>query len=179
MPTSLKHGRVLLRPWRQDAADVAALIDIAQCAHVQAWLKDWIGVEAWAAPWIEGQAWRHEMAMPEQEFMGWAITVPPSDTPVGFINTGGDETDHKGLSLGYALHEDALHRGIATDAVLALCAYVFDRWDFDEMLANVQVANTASAAVLKRAGFEWFENRLTELNGLDEPVLCGWYRKRK
>lgn len=175
----LGYGQVLLRPWRQDETDTRALIDIAQGAHVQEWLKDWAGVEEWAGRWIEGQAWRHEKAMPQEEFMGWAITIPPSDTPIGFINLGGDETDHKALSLGYALHEDALHKGIATEAVLALCAYVFDRWGVDEMFASVRVENEASAAVLKRAGFEWFETRPTEVSGYDQDVLCAWYRKRK
>lgn len=175
----LKYGRALLRPWNQDEADIMALIGIAQCAHVQKWLTDWIGVEEWAAPWIEGQAWRHEKALPEQEFMSWAITVPPSNVPIGFINLGGDETDHVGVSLGYALHEDALHKGLATEAVLALCAYAFDRWGFDEILASVQVENEASSAVLKRAGFEWTDTRLTRLNGHDYDVLCAWYKKKK
>lgn len=81
--------------------------------------------------------------------------------------------------MGYALHENALHKGFATEAVLALSAYVFEHWAFDELYANARVENGASRAVLERAGFVYLDTRLTLLNGDDEETLCAWYVKRK
>ncbi len=173
----IAHGSVCLRPWLQD--DAEALIGITQCAHVHVWLKDWANVDEWATQWIEGQKWRHEKGDPEREFMSWAITVPPSDLPVGVINLGGDETAHRGVSLGYFLHTDALHKGYATEAVLALCRYVFDRWDFVEILASVRVENAPSRAVLERAGFVFMKTVPMRLSGYEQEVSCAWYGKAR
>ena len=175
--SNINHGNVCLRPWRVE--DAGHLIAIAKCAHVQAWLKDWDDVEAWATPWIEGQARHHEKDNPEADFMSWAITVSPSGEPIGCINFGGDEMDHRGVSLGYFLHEDALHKGYATEAVEALCQYAFEHWDYSEIFANAREDNGASRAVLERAGFELLDIRSTQLPGYEGDMPCAWYVIRK
>lgn len=175
--STMEYANVRLRPWRP--GDAEELIAIAKCAHVQAWLQDWADVEEWAEPWIKGQAWRHELGAPLQEFMSWAITAPPSDKPIGMISVGGDDMDKEGVSIAYFLHEDALHKGYASQAAEAMVRYTFSRWDFPEIWASVQEENQASRAVLERTGFSLSHSSPTVFPGFDEAVSCAWYVRKR
>lgn len=61
--------------------------------------------------------------------------------------------------VGYWLGEAYWGRGIATDAVRAVTAYAFERFDLVRIHAEVFARNVASARVLEKAGFA-LEGRL-------------------
>jgi RimJ/RimL family protein N-acetyltransferase len=57
------------------------------------------------------------------------------------------------VELGYSICPEHRGRGIATEVVLALVAHAFTHGAVDRVRAHVAIDNTASIAVLRRAGF--------------------------
>ena len=56
--------------------------------------------------------------------------------------------------LGYYVGEDDWGKGIATQAVLAICSYLFENTDILRIFAEPFAYNLASCRVLEKAGFE-------------------------
>lgn len=72
---------------------------------------------------------------------------------VGSINLQPDDDNpHKG-EVGYYLGQEGAGHGYATEAVVTLSEYAFDTLGYEELYAEVVLANEPSAHVLARAGY--------------------------
>jgi RimJ/RimL family protein N-acetyltransferase len=60
--------------------------------------------------------------------------------------------EHRGAEVGYVLHPDAQGRGLATEGTRAMLALAFDVLGVHRVIARIDAANSASAAVLRRLG---------------------------
>jgi RimJ/RimL family protein N-acetyltransferase len=79
----------------------------------------------------------------------WAITVPPSDRPIGTISCRmhGAEVD-----FGYVLHRAFWGRGLATEAARAVVGWLATLDHVARIRATCDAANVASARVLEKSG---------------------------
>lgn len=67
-----------------------------------------------------------------------------------------------GLELGYWVHRDFVHRGVATSAVRRLVELAFADPAIDRAEIHHDAANGASAGVARAAGFRHVEDRADE-----------------
>ena len=98
---------------------------------------------------------RHRALLAEQEAGAGAyyLLVAEDGSVLGRFNlffvTGGTGT----ANLGYRVAEQAAGRGVATAAVLDMCALAADRHGLRTLRAATSHENVASARVLAKAGF--------------------------
>ena len=76
----------------------------------------------------------------------------PEALPIGNAVLGLE--GQRAASLGYALRRDTWGNGYAGDITALLCGFAFDTLGLHRLAARVDPANTASARVLTRAGFQ-------------------------
>lgn len=136
---------VTLRPWRtDDAADLAAAIGNPR---VQANLRDGLPL-----PYTEADALDYiaYAAHPEH----YAFAIDADGRAVGSIAvTRGGNIHRRTGELGYYLAEPYWHRGIATEAVRQMTAWVFSHTDLLRVYAEPFSGNCASRRVLEKAGY--------------------------
>lgn len=90
----------------------------------------------------------------EEETFAFAITV--DDRVVGSIGVFRQGNIHRQTAeLGYYIAEEYWGKGIMTDAVRHICAYIFDKSDIIRIYAEPFAYNTASCRVLEKAGFQY------------------------
>lgn len=90
----------------------------------------------------------------ENDTFAFAITV--GGKAVGSIGVFRQENIHKQTAeLGYYIAEEHWGKGIMTEAVKQICAYVFDRSDIIRIYAEPFAYNSASCRVLEKAGFQY------------------------
>ena len=86
------------------------------------------------------------------------------------------DTIHK-ISVGYRLLEKCWGRGIATEALGLLILYLYDETDIEIITASTMIENQASAAVLRKNGFDLVSSGVGEDWGYAEPTLADkWIR---
>lgn len=56
------------------------------------------------------------------------------------------------LEIGWRLHPDVWHRGLATEAAVRMCDFAFETFDIAELLAVRHPDNVASGQVMQRLG---------------------------
>lgn len=90
----------------------------------------------------------------ENEVFAFAITA--DDKVIGSIGVFRQGNIHRQTAeLGYYIAEEYWGRGIMTQAVKQICAYVFDRSDIIRIYAEPFAHNAASCRVLEKAGFQY------------------------
>ena len=139
-----------IRKWElTDAKDLAAAISNEK---VQDNLRDGLPY-----PYTEQDGVEFISAMlsaNEEETFAFAITV--NDRVVGSIGVFRQGNIHRQTAeLGYYIAEAYWGRGIMTDAVRQICAYVFDKSDIIRIYAEPFAYNIASCRVLEKAGFQY------------------------
>lgn len=139
-----------IRKWElTDAKDLAAAISNEK---VQDNLRDGLPY-----PYTEQNGMEFISAMlsaNEEETFAFAITV--DDRVVGSIGVFRQGNIHRQTAeLGYYIAEEYWGRGIMTDAVRQICAYVFDKSDIIRIYAEPFAYNMASCRVLEKAGFQY------------------------
>lgn len=139
-----------IRKWElTDAKDLAAAISNEK---VQDNLRDGLPY-----PYTERDGVEFISAMlsaNEEETFAFAITV--DDRVVGSIGVFRQGNIHRQTAeLGYYIAEAYWGRGIMTDAVRQICAYVFDKSDIIRIYAEPFAYNIASCRVLEKAGFQY------------------------
>ncbi len=95
------------------------------------------------------------------------ITDPPLDSAIASASEciGGigmipqEDINRLGAEIGYWLGRPFWGKGIATKAVRAFTAWIFENFSFVRLYANTFSSNLASAWVLEKAGFR-LEGRL-------------------
>lgn len=90
----------------------------------------------------------------EDDTFAFAITV--DNKVIGSIGVFRQENIHKRTAeLGYYIAEEYWGKGIMTEAVKQICAYVFDTSDMIRIYAEPFAHNSASIRVLEKAGFQY------------------------
>ena len=83
---------------------------------------------------------------------------------------------HK-ISVGYRLLESCWGRGIATEALQLMVAYLYDETDIEIITASTMTENQASANVLRKNGFSLVVHAAEEDWGYERPALADkWIR---
>ena len=83
---------------------------------------------------------------------------------------------HK-VSVGYRLREKYWGKGIATEALSLMVSYLYGQMDIEIITASTMVENRASAAVLKKNGFNLVSPAAEEDWGYDTPTAADkWIR---
>lgn len=90
----------------------------------------------------------------ENETFAFAITL--DGKVIGSIGVFRQGNIHRQTAeLGYYIAEEYWGRGIMTEAVKQICAYVFEKSDMIRIYAEPFAYNTASCRVLEKAGFRY------------------------
>ena len=83
---------------------------------------------------------------------------------------------HK-ISVGYRLPERCWGRGIASEALRMMIAYLCEETDIEIITASTMVENQASANVLRKNGFEMVVHAVGEDWGYPAPTIADkWIR---
>ena len=102
----------------------------------------------------------------------WSFIEPDSGEIVGAgciqnLRRGGDEPDAScPLEIGWRLRRDRWHRGLATEAAVAMAEFAFTQLQADVLYAVCDPRNLASFAVMQRLGMrlrgteQWYERPL-------------------
>ena len=86
------------------------------------------------------------------------------------------EEIHK-ISVGYRLLKRFWGQGIATEALSLMVNYLYNETDIEIITASTMIENSASAAVLKKNGFDLVVHAVPEDWGYDEPTITDkWIR---
>ena len=113
---------------------------------------------------VENIVAESERLFVEQGYGLWAICQPDADDLLG---CGGYWEFHEPpqLELILSLSPRYWHQGFATEAANLLIDHAFVELEFDEVLASMDVPNTASLQLIDRLGFEY--SRRTRAGGLE------------
>ena len=125
-------------------------------------ISDWITVIPFPYTEADADHWLAYVAaetVKQDRAVSWAIR-DPSGRLVGGIGFDGLRVGatHR-AQLGYWLAKPFWGRGIATQAVGAVCAFAFADLGLTRIVARVLEGNAASARVLEKTGFQ-LESRL-------------------
>lgn len=139
-----------IRKWElSDATDLAAALSNKK---VQDNLRDGLPY-----PYTEQDGTDYISAMlsaDENETFAFAITV--DEKVIGSIGIFRQGNIHRQTAeLGYYIAEEYWGRGIMTEAIRQICAYVFEKSDIIRIYAEPFAYNAASCRVLEKAGFQY------------------------
>ena len=139
-----------IRKWElSDATDLAAALSNKK---IQDNLRDGLPY-----PYTEQDGTDYISAMlsaDENEIFAFAIKV--DEKLVGSIGIFRQGNIHRQTAeLGYYIAEEYWGRGIMTEAVRQICAYVFEKSDIIRIYAEPFAYNAASCRVLEKAGFQY------------------------
>lgn len=139
-----------IRKWEvTDAKDLAAALSNGK---IQENLRDGLPY-----PYTEQDGADYIAAMlsaDENETFAFAITA--DGKVIGSIGVFRQGNIHRQTAeLGYYIAEEYWGRGIMTEAVKQICAYVFDKSDMIRIYAEPFAHNAASCRVLEKAGFHY------------------------
>lgn len=83
----------------------------------------------------------------------WKITDREKGEALGAIGMNNYQQQHNRAEIGYWLLPEHWGRGIITEALEAMVAYLFKEWRLHRIEAVVEAGNRNSSKVLERAGF--------------------------
>jgi RimJ/RimL family protein N-acetyltransferase len=142
----IQLSRCTLRPWR--AGDRDSLVRHADNRNVWLNMRDRFPHPYTAA---DARAWIKRSSA-ERPFTTLAIEV--DGAAVGGVGIQpGTDVFRRSAEIGYWLGEPFWGRGIATEALRAMTAYAFERFDICRLEAGVFDWNPASARVLEKNGY--------------------------
>lgn len=144
--------------------------------------------EAGVRRWLPSQVYRDEAhAASVLQFLvsQYRADLDPGTSPcvLGIeLKATRELVGHVGLSplegnaeVGFAVQQSHQGRGIATEAVRALCQWADARFPHTRIVGVVARDNIASRRVLLRAGFEPGAERTMRFQGLEQPVVVFAY----
>ena len=139
-----------IRKWKlSDAEDLAAALSNTK---IQNNLRDGLPY-----PYTEkdGTEYITDMLSADED-QTFAFAVTADSKVVGSIGVFRQENIHRQtVELGYYIAEEYWGKGIMTEAVKQICAYVFDKSDMIRIFAEPFAYNAASCRVLEKAGFQY------------------------
>jgi ribosomal-protein-alanine N-acetyltransferase len=138
--------RCTLRPWRR--GDEASLVRHADNRNVSRNLKD-----RFPSPYTAADA-REWIAHASAQAPPTSLAIVVDGAAVGGVGIElGTDVFRRSAEIGYWLGEPFWGRGIATEALRAMTAYAFERFDICRLEAGVFDWNPASARVLEKNGY--------------------------
>ncbi len=145
---TIRTERLLLREWREsDLADFFAYASVPGVGECAGWAH-------------------HESVAQSQEILDMFIrekktfAIVLSDGKVigslgvEYLDKALAAVTQKGRELGYVLSRDYWGRGLMTEAVRAVIAYLFDTLDYDFVTCGHFLSNDRSRRVIEKCGFE-------------------------
>ena len=137
-----------IRKWKlSDAEDLAAALSNTK---IQNNLRDGLPY-----PQKDGTAYIMDVLSADED-QTFAFAVTADSKVVGSIGVFRQENIHRQTGeLGYYIAEEYWGKGIMTEAVKQICAYVFDKSDMIRIYAEPFAYNAASCRVLEKAGFQY------------------------
>jgi ribosomal-protein-alanine N-acetyltransferase len=84
--------------------------------------------------------------------LDWCITLRKDNIPIGNIAAAQDYPELRYCELGYSLSKEFWNRGIMTEALRAVCAWIFDHTDYLWVQARHDSENEASGRCMEKAG---------------------------
>jgi RimJ/RimL family protein N-acetyltransferase len=148
----IRVGRFLIREWRRD--DEEALVRHANNPNVSRNMRD-----RFPRPYtLDDAHWWIAHTSAQKPPTNFALVVDGEAAGgIGFLMQ--EDVARRSAEIGYWLGEAHWGRGIATDAVRAMCDHIFTNFDVCRIYATVFESNPASWRVLEKSGFV-FEGRL-------------------
>jgi RimJ/RimL family protein N-acetyltransferase len=148
-PLVLKSPRLLLRPLRsEDAASIAAYRSLPEVARFQSWdsfgLADAVRLIADQSKVIPGTP---------GTWLQLALVLSESATVVGDCGVHFTQDNPRQVELGVTLAPADQRRGLASEALSSVLAYVFGVLDKHRAFAVTDAENQAAAALFRRVGF--------------------------
>ena len=158
----------MLRPYRaDDVISVREAID-ESLPEVQKWLP-WGAEEPSSLEHLAGRLAKY--AAECATGTAWRLALLDADTG-RFLGSGAllPFVGPNALEVGYWIRTSESGRGLATRVAAALTSYAFRERGVERVEAWMKPGHTASAAVVRRLGFEFLERRETSRAGA-EPQL--------
>jgi ribosomal-protein-alanine N-acetyltransferase len=90
----------------------------------------------------------------QREAIRWGLVLPGAPHIIGTCGYTGWSQENRFALLGYDLARDYWRRGLMSEAVAAVLRFGFEQMALHRVEATVLTGNTASAALLSRAGFQ-------------------------
>lgn len=164
---TLETERLILRKFTNN--DIEALLYILADEEVNTYLpwfpvKSLQGAEAFFAE-------RYAAVYEQSWGYAYAICLKADNIPIGYVNVKADDSH----DLGYGLGKEFWHRGIATEAALA----VVERVKEDGLLyitATHDVNNPRSGAVMERLGMTYQYSYNEQVQPKNVPVTFKMYQ---
>lgn len=154
MTDVLTTGRLTLRPWRMDDAEVA--LRIFGDTEVARWLSPAMErVPDMSAMTLLLQQWILEDARAPAPAGRWAIEVSSHARVVGgvvllYLPPGGED-----LEIGVQLAPETWGQGLASEAGHRVAHHALAHDGVDEVFAVVRPTNKRAASMARRIGMEW------------------------
>jgi RimJ/RimL family protein N-acetyltransferase len=156
---SLTTGRLVLRPWRDDAADLDAYAALSADPEVMRHVG--AGSALTRAEAADGLR-RFVAHWDDHGFGLYAVSERGSDRVLGFAGLArANETGVRpgDVEIGWRLERACWGRGYATEAALAVRAHAFERLRLARLVALIRPANGASIAVARKLGMSLEQER--------------------
>lgn len=171
----LQTERLILREWQE--SDLTPLIKMTSKENIANWLPEWKSCSEWALPWIQNSTKNgYKINNPMDYFMTWAIVLKESNQLIGMINIGSDEFEKKEVGTGYFIDADYENNGYMTEALKALCDYVFNTYHYDHIATMIQANNVASITVAKKVGFKFVGDIKSSSGGFEDSIIQKLFR---
>lgn len=145
-PTQLITDRLLIRPFTPEDTDAFfALMSDREINTFLPWFP--LQTRAEAEQFLEE---RYLSRSEEPDGFHYAICLKTDNIPIGYINVDAGESH----DFGYALRRDCQHKGIMTEAALAVLEEI-RKAGIPYITATHDVKNPASGKVMKRMGMTY------------------------
>lgn len=95
------------------------------------------------------------------------IEYRTSGTLIGHVGFSPYEDD---VEIGFAVAREYQRRGLAVEAIVAACHWIFQEFELDRILGIVSVTNVASCRTLARAGFVHQDDKVINAQGTVQPI---------
>ena len=112
----------------------------------------------------------------EPDFYNWAIVLKENGPePIGNIAVVGIDKKVDGATMGYCMSRAHWRKGIMTEALTALIAFLFDEVGFNRIEADHDIENPASGRVMQKAGMT-FEGTARQGGRNNRGIvdICHW-----
>lgn len=135
---------LVLRPWHQGMAPQVA--DLAGDPELARWSPVPQGGPEQAARWLDAVG-------ADPDSWSWAVHDTASGTLLGGVSLHHVDPHHARAQVGYWVAPGGRGRGVATEAVRAVTAYVFESLALERVALYHAVENLASCGVACNAGY--------------------------
>ena len=145
----IETARLLLRPFlKEDAEDMFR--NWAQDPEVTRFLT-WPPHESPEVTRALLALWAKEAAENPSCYQ-WAVELKELGRVIGSLSVVHADGETESVELGYCIGKAWWGRGLMTEAVRAVCAYLFEEVGVRRVTARHDVENPASGAVMRKAG---------------------------